>query len=258
MNQAYLLRWYYKDSVELTATKIDGIKLNGRQANDLTPVPAEVIDLTAYNRLHLICASADYGMEFKLEQLSGLFNILEVDGYPISPVLTERLFLQPGETAVVEVVSSTSHVDLIATAGGHHKNETYIGSDTFHAQGTRFGNMVFVKNTKNAKTNEKATAMAKLIVKPNTATKMDQIVPIVNEPYILPQHYPIVTDRALLKGYYGHYYPSPDDKVFKLHLNTNFANTPSFNGKTFVRPRSLEFGNVILMICAELQKLNSY
>ena len=53
--------------------------------------------------------------------------------------------------------------------------------------------------------------MAKLIVTPNTTTKLDQIVPIVNEPYILPEHYPIVTDRALLKGYYGHYYPSPDD-----------------------------------------------
>ena len=133
MNNAYKLRWYYKDSVELSAAKLDGIKLNGRQANDLTPVPAEVIDLTHFNRLHLICASADYGIEFKLES-SAVLNILEIDGYPINPVLAKRLFLQPGETAVVEVVSSSSNVDLIATAGGHHKNETYIGTETFHSQ----------------------------------------------------------------------------------------------------------------------------
>ena len=144
MNNAFKLRWYYKDSVELSSAKLDGIKLNGRQANDLTPVPAEVIDLTSYNRLHLICASANYGIEFKLESFAA-FNILEIDGYPINTVLAERIFLQPGETAVVEVVSSTSHIELIASAGGHHKNETYIGTQTFHTQArVRRDNVIFL------------------------------------------------------------------------------------------------------------------
>lgn len=130
MNNAYATRWYFSDSVEATAARLDGIKLNGRQSNRNTSVPTELIDLTSHqNRLHLVCASADYGIEFEIKAKTVQLILHELDGYPTNPIKTERLYLQPGETAVVEVIALLDTVELVARAGGYHKNSSNIGGE---------------------------------------------------------------------------------------------------------------------------------
>ena len=55
------------------------------------------------DRLHLVCASADYGIEFTLPD-GAAFELIELDGYLIDPVITYSVYLQPGETAVVKPI----------------------------------------------------------------------------------------------------------------------------------------------------------
>ena len=60
---------------------------------------------------------------------------------------------------------------------------------------------------------------------------------MVNQPYITGDDYDMVTDRIRLPvPSVSHYYPSEQDLVHKIQLNTNFANGPSFNGKKFTFP----------------------
>lgn len=60
---------------------------------------------------------------------------------------------------------------------------------------------------------------------------------MINQPYITGDDYDLVTERARLpEPSVSHYYPSKNDRTVKIHLNTNFANGPSFNGKKFTFP----------------------
>ena len=87
---------------KVTSTTLDGITLNGRQSNNETEVPMEVFHFDKKSeKLHLVCASADYGIEFTLAD-GGAFQLIELDGYPIDTVNTKAVYLQPGETAVVK------------------------------------------------------------------------------------------------------------------------------------------------------------
>lgn len=102
MNNNVDLRWFFEDGVEVTSTTLDGITLNGRQSNDETQVPMEVFHFDENSdKLHLVCASADYGIEFTLKD-GAAFHLIELDGYQIDPVTTNAVYLQPGETAVVK------------------------------------------------------------------------------------------------------------------------------------------------------------
>ena len=59
---------------------------------------------------------------------------------------------------------------------------------------------------------------------------------IMNNPYEKFDHeYTFVTTR---REYFENsdYYPSPNDSVYRIHFNTNFAPGPSFNGVPFSYP----------------------
>ena len=59
---------------------------------------------------------------------------------------------------------------------------------------------------------------------------------IMNNPYEKLDHkYPLVTTR---REYFedSDYYPSPNDTVYRLHFNTNFSPSPSFDGVPFSYP----------------------
>ena len=166
----------------------------------------------------MVCASADYGIEFQLDS-TAKFYLHELDGYPINPVLSERLYLQPGETAVVDIISPTSQLELIAMAGGHHKNLTNVGKPIDEGE-------------------KPFSTKAQLYLTPNEfEIDPNNDLPsldIVNQPYVIENNYEIVTDRERLPT--DHYYPSPNDEVLSLQFNTNFAIGPVFNGKKFTRP----------------------
>ena len=57
------------------------------------------IDLEKVTEVSFVCASADYPMELELD--SHRMILVELDGFPVTPVAARRLFLQPGETAKV-------------------------------------------------------------------------------------------------------------------------------------------------------------
>ena len=60
---------------------------------------------------------------------------------------------------------------------------------------------------------------------------------LINQPYVTGNDLDFVTDRHILPASsLSHYYPRENEPVVKIHLNTNFANGPSFNGKKFVFP----------------------
>ena len=59
---------------------------------------------------------------------------------------------------------------------------------------------------------------------------------IMNNPYEKTDHkYTLVTTQ---REYFedSEYYPSPNDTVYRLHFNTNFAPSPSFDGVPFSYP----------------------
>ena len=60
---------------------------------------------------------------------------------------------------------------------------------------------------------------------------------LVNQPFVTGNDLDFLTDRHILPASsLSHYYPHENEPVVKIHLNTNFANGPSFNGKRFVFP----------------------
>ena len=92
-------RWYLPDGVEVTAEAFDTVFINGRQSNTSSIIPMQQIDLEKVNEVNFVCASADYPMELELD--SHKMILIEMDGFPVTPVAARRLFLQPGETAKV-------------------------------------------------------------------------------------------------------------------------------------------------------------
>ena len=92
-------RWYLPDGIEVTAQAMDTVFINGRQSNSSSVIPMQRIDLEKVTEVSFVCASADYPMELELD--SHRMILVELDGFPVTPVAARRLFLQPGETAKV-------------------------------------------------------------------------------------------------------------------------------------------------------------
>ena len=104
-------RWYLPDGIEVTAQAFDTIFINGRQSNSSSIIPMQRIDLEKIKEVSFVCASADYPMELELD--SHRMILLEIDGFPVTPVAARRLFLQPGETARVKFEKMV-HLDGVA------------------------------------------------------------------------------------------------------------------------------------------------
>ena len=102
-------RWFFPDGVEVTAEAFDTVLINGRQSNASSIIPMQQIDLEKVYEVSFVCASSDYPMELELD--SHKMILIELDGFPVTPVAARRLFLQPGETAKVRFEKINDDLD---------------------------------------------------------------------------------------------------------------------------------------------------
>ena len=64
-------------------------------------VIAEEIEVKNSSLFHIVCTSAEYPIE--IEFTDHTLTLIELDGFPVNSVTARKLFLQPGETASVEI-----------------------------------------------------------------------------------------------------------------------------------------------------------
>ena len=228
VNNSPQRRWFTEDGTEVTGNVVDEIFINGRTASIDSPVPLEEFDLSIRNEAHFICGSSEYGVEIELDSHFMILN--ELDAYPVKPTRARRIFLQPGETARVsfELIKSgrdtgdRSSFLLRATLAGKYRGwDEKVARKKTERQLESFALLHFEKTKSSVKETE-------LNWCPDNN--------IMNNPYLKDDHryVRIQGDTELLKS--SDYYPSPQDDVYKVHLNANFGYGPSFNGKNFIFP----------------------
>ena len=99
INNSPQRRWFMPDGTEVTGNVVDNVFINSRQASIDSKIPMEEFDLSTRNEAHFICGSSEYGVEIELDD--HFIIVHELDAYPVRTPRARKLFLQPGETAVV-------------------------------------------------------------------------------------------------------------------------------------------------------------
>ena len=104
-------RWFMEDGTSTTPSTFDSLLINGRQATMDNQIPMSAYDMRENKSLHLVCSSAETGIE--VEVANHEIRLLELDGYPVNPTVARRLYLGPGETAKIELnVLDTNNVEM--------------------------------------------------------------------------------------------------------------------------------------------------
>lgn len=221
------IRWFMPDGTEVTGNVVDEIFMNGRTANLTSRVPMQEFDFSQRNEAHFICGSSEYGVEMELDDHFIIAH--EVDGYPVTPTRARRIFLQPGETARVsferiqsnDSTSRSSFLLRASLAGKYRGWNNKVNRTETERQLETFALIHFGK-TRSAVSQQDLNWCPLNNIMNNPYRKQDN------------KYVPVTADHSMFEN--CDYYPSEDDKVLKLHFNTNFALGPSINGKNYIPP----------------------
>jgi len=220
------------EGIELNAAAIDSTLINGRFSRPDNSIPYHRFDVTQSQNFSIVSAASEYPLEI---EINDHFVILyELDGYPVDTIKARRLYLQPGETAKIglEKMNDDSNdlflLRLSLPGNTLNSRDKSVRAEQYDSYAIiEYGTSAAKVSTTFNRANWNADESS------NDPAASDDIM---NNPYFSAETKQITASPDLFKD--SDYYPSENDQVFKLHLNTNFAFGPSIDGRKFRAPKS--------------------